>query len=104
MLERGGFVNRQRRPRTTVSRRKVVRASSALSLRGGLERQGLELQTRLLRYQRAVVPRVRPGGLRLPAGSKVGSLRPLRFIDDQVMGYDAPYLPPSAPAASILHS
>ena len=53
MLERSGLVNRQRRPGTTVSPPKIVRALSPLyPFEEDLKRQGLKLQTRLLRYQR----------------------------------------------------
>lgn len=42
-----------------------------------------------------VPPKFVQRGLRLPAGSKVGLLRLLRLVDDQVVGYDRRYFPPS---------
>jgi GntR family transcriptional regulator len=97
MLERSGLVSRQRRPGTTVSPPKIVRALSPLyPFEEDLKRQGLKLQTRLIRYQRAVVPpKFVQRGLRLPTGAKVGLLRMLRLVDDQVIGYDRRYFPPS---------
>jgi DNA-binding GntR family transcriptional regulator len=105
MLERSGFVNRQRRPRTTVSRPKVVRALSALSLRGGLKRQGLKLQTRLLRYQRAVVPpKFVQAVSDCPPAPRSGRCDRCVSLTIRVIGYDRRYLPPSVAAASILRS
>jgi GntR family transcriptional regulator len=97
MLERSGLLTRQRRPGTTVSPPKVVRALSPLySFEEDLKRQGVKPETRLLRYQRAVVPPafVRRG-LRLPAGSRVGRLSLLRLVEDRVIAYDRRYFPPS---------
>jgi GntR family transcriptional regulator len=97
MLERSGLVSRQRRPGTTVSPPKIVRALAPLyPFEEDVKRQGLKLQTRLLCYQRAAVPpKFVQRSLRLPAGSKVGLLRLLRLVDDQVIGYDRRYFPPS---------
>lgn len=69
---------------------KIVRALSPLyPFEEDVKRQGLKLQTQLLRYQRAAVPpRFVQRGLRLPDGSKVGLLRMLRLVDEQVIGYD----------------
>jgi GntR family transcriptional regulator len=97
MLERSGLVTRQRRPGTTVSPPKVVRALSPLySFEEDLKRQGLKPQSRLLRYQRAVVPPafVRRG-LRLRGGARVGLLTLLRLVDDRVIAYDRRYFAPS---------
>lgn len=97
MLERGGLVTRERRPGTTVSPPKIVRALSPLyTFEEDLKRQGVKLQTRLLRYDRAVAPPefVRRG-LRLRAGSRVGLLRVLRLVEDRIIGYDRRYFPPS---------
>jgi DNA-binding GntR family transcriptional regulator len=61
-----------------------------------LKRQGLKPQTQLLRYQRAVAPpKFVQRSLRLAAGAKIGVLKLLRLVDDQVIGYDRRYFPPA---------
>ena len=61
-----------------------------------MKRQGVKLQTRLLRYDRAVAPpKFVRRGLRLRAGSRVGLLRVLRLVDDRIIGYDRRYFPSS---------
>jgi GntR family transcriptional regulator len=97
MLERSGLVTRQRRPGTTVSPPKVVRALAPLySFEEDLRQQGVKLQTRVLRYERAVVPpKFVRRGLRLREGARVGLLRLLRCVEGRVIAYDCRYLPPA---------
>ena len=97
MLERSGLVTRERRPGTTVSPPKIVRALAPLySFEEDLARQGAKLQTRVLRYDRATVPpKFVQRGLRLGAGARVGLLRLLRCVEGRVIAYDCRYLPPA---------
>jgi GntR family transcriptional regulator len=97
MLERSGLVTRERRPGTTVSPPKVVRALAPLySFEEDLARQGAKLKTRVVRYDRAVPPPdfVRRG-LQLGAGARVGLLRLSRCVETRVIAYDCRYLPPA---------
>jgi DNA-binding GntR family transcriptional regulator len=100
MLERSGLVTRERRHGTSVSPPKVVRSLSPLySIEEDLKRQGAKSESRLLRYQPAVIPPefVRQS-LSLTPGATAGLLTLLRLVDDRVIAYDRRYFPPAVAA------
>jgi DNA-binding GntR family transcriptional regulator len=94
VLERGGFVSRQRGRGTIVSPPKVIRSLTPVSnLEEDLARQGLRLDTELLQFE----PRHNvPSEIRAlfgPSGPHVGFLALLRRVNDRVIAYDRSYLP-----------
>jgi GntR family transcriptional regulator len=95
LLERSGLVSRQRGRGTTVSPPKVSRLLAPLyTLEEDLRRQGLALETRVLRYEPATAPpepiRER---LRLRRGARVAVLELLRLVAGQVIAHDRAYVP-----------
>jgi GntR family transcriptional regulator len=95
VLERGGFVSRQRGRGTTVSPPKVVRSlTPVLNLEEDLARQGLRLDTELVRFEprHSAPPEI--SVLVDPEGcADVGFVALLRRVNDRVIAYDRSYLP-----------
>ena len=93
VLERGGFVSRQRGRGTTVSPPKVVRSLTPVSnLEEDLARQGLHLDTELVRFEpRHSAPPEMLALLDPDARADVGFLALLRRVDDRVIAYDRSY-------------
>ena len=95
LLERSGLVSRQRGRGTTVSPPKISRLLAPLyTLEEDLRRQGLKLETRVLRYEPNTEPpepiRER---LQLRRRSRVAVVELLRLVDGQVIAHDRAYVP-----------
>jgi GntR family transcriptional regulator len=95
VLERSGLVSRQRGRGTIVSPPKISRLLAPLyTLEEDLRRQGLKLETRVLRYEPAAEP---PDSVRerlqLRRRSRVAVVELLRLVDDQVIAHDRAYVP-----------
>jgi len=95
VLERGGFVSRQRGRGTIVSPPKVIRSLTPVSnLEEDLARQGLRLDTELLQFEpRHNAPPEIQALLAPDAAAHVGFLALLRRVNDRVIAYDRSYLP-----------
>ena len=95
LLERSGLVSRQRGRGTTVSPPKISRLLAPLyTLEEDLRRQGLKLETRVLRYE----PNTEPPEpireqLQLRRRSRVAVVELLRLVDGQVIAHDRAYVP-----------
>ncbi|HWC03801.1 MAG TPA: GntR family transcriptional regulator [Methylomirabilota bacterium] len=95
LLERGGLVSRQRGRGTIVSPAKISRLLAPLyTLEEDLRRQGLKLETRVLRYEPSTEPpdHVRQL-LQLRRRSGVAVVELLRLVDGQVIAHDLAYVP-----------
>ena len=95
VLERSGLVTRQRGRGTIVSPPKVSRLLAPLyTLEEDLRRQGLKLETRVLRYEPAVeAPDEVRERLRLRRRSRVAVVELLRLVDGQVIAHDRAWVP-----------
>jgi GntR family transcriptional regulator len=95
VLERGGFVSRQRGRGTTVSPPKVVRSLTPVSnLEEDLARQGLRLHTELVRFEpRHSAPPEILALLDPDARADVGFVALLQSVNDRVIAYDRSYFP-----------
>jgi GntR family transcriptional regulator len=95
LLERSGLVSRQRGRGTIVSPAKISRLLAPLyTLEEDLRRQGLKLETRVLRYDPATEPpdHVRER-LQLRRRSRVAVVELLRLVAGQVIAHDRAYVP-----------
>ena len=95
VLERGGLLSRQRGRGTIVSPPKVVRSLTPITtIDEDLRRQGVDLETRVLQFER---DHAAPAAIRALLGSGQQSglafLSLLRLVDDRVIAYDRCYFP-----------
>jgi GntR family transcriptional regulator len=95
VLERSGLVSRQRGRGTTVSPPKISRLLAPLyTLEEDLRRQGLKLETRVLRYEPATeAPDAVRERLGLRRRSRVAVVELLRLVDGQVIAHDRAWVP-----------
>jgi GntR family transcriptional regulator len=95
VLERSGLVSRQRGRGTTVSPPKISRLLAPLyTLEEDLRRQGLKLETRVLRYESATeAPDAVRERLGLRRRSRVAVVELLRLVDGQVIAHDRAWVP-----------
>jgi GntR family transcriptional regulator len=95
LLERAGLVSRRRGRGTIVSPPKISRMLTPLyTLQEDLRRQGLKLETRVLRHEPAVeAPDAVRERLRLRGRSRVALVELLRLVDGQVIAHDRAYVP-----------
>ncbi|HYM68662.1 MAG TPA: GntR family transcriptional regulator [bacterium] len=94
-LERSGYVSRQRGRGTIVSPTKLTRSLAPLyTLEEDFRQQGIPLETRVLRYERAIEP---PADIRerlkLGARGQVAVLELLRLVGGRVIACDRAYIP-----------
>jgi GntR family transcriptional regulator len=95
VLERSGLVSRQRGRGTIVSPPKVSRLLAPLyTLEDDLRRQGLKLETRVLRYEPATeAPAPVRERLQLRQRQRVAVVELLRLVDGQVIAHDRAWVP-----------
>jgi len=95
LLERSGLVSRQRGRGTIVSPPKISRLLAPLyTLEEDLRRQGLKLETRVLRYAPATeAPDSIRERLQLRRRSRVAVVELLRLVDGQVIAHDRAWVP-----------
>lgn len=95
LLERSGLVSRRRGRGTIVSSRKVTRClAPVITMEEDLRRQGVALETRLLRLDQDVeAPDFVREALRLRPHSRVGRLEMLRLVSGQIISLDSRYYP-----------